>query len=216
LIEIWTGESLARAPDVANDVFRLRHSVFCEDLKWVPISKDGLERDEYDRCALHPIYLVARDTTGVVSGSVRLLPTTDSYMLKDTFGYLWNNQPAIEDPSIWEASRFVTSRNPLRARSRRGEGLSAGLLLQGMCEFGLSFGVDQYLVVVTPSMNALVRGLGAITDVIGSSSDQSGQTILAVKCEVSLKVLKRLRNSTGISHATTDRQREGLEDVYAA
>lgn len=216
MIEIWTAESLAQAPDVADDLFRLRHTVFCEDLGWVPTSPDGLERDKYDRLSLQPIYLLARNKSGDVCGSVRLLPTTDSYMLKDTFAYLWNDQPIIEDPCIWEASRFATFANALKTQNQSSEGLTAGLLLQGMCEFGLSFGVDQYLVVVTPSINGLVKRLGAITHVIGSSSEQSGQAILAVRCEVSVRVLKQLRNSTGILHAITDRQREGLVDVYAA
>lgn len=216
MIEIWTAESLAQAPNVANELFRLRHSVFCEDLKWVSAAADGLERDEYDRQTLRPIYLLARNKFGSVSGCVRLLPTTASYMLKDTFRHLWLGQAPIEDPCIWEASRFATFPNIAQRRNHSDQPVLAGLLLQGMCEFGLAFGVDRYLVVVTPSMNALVRRLGAITHTIGSSTDPSGQTILAVSCDVSEQVLNRLRNSTGILHATTDRQREGLEDVYAA
>ena len=212
MIEVWTSESLAQAPGVGTELFRLRHDVFCDELNWVPGSPDGMERDEYDRFLLNPIYLLSKNGACELTGSVRLLPTTASYMLKDTFGHLWSGQQVVNDPCIWEASRFATSvRLPQRRRPQ-----VAALLLQGMCEFGLAYGLDEYLVVVTPSMNTLVTKLGAITKIIGSSADQSGQLILAVRCEVSRNVLDRLRDSTGILYVTTDRQREGLDDVYAA
>ena len=216
MIEVWSAASLADVPGEARALFRMRHRVFCEDLNWVPASPDGLEQDEYDRPSLEPIYLLTKNQSGRLGGCVRLLPTTAPYMLKNTFGHLWQGRTPIQDPCIWEASRFAIWKGHASAMLQMQPRKRAAELLQGMCEFGLSYGVDDYLVVVTPSMNALVTKLGATTEVFGSARDREGQTILAARCEVSLNVLDRLRRSTGVFTVTTNDQKEGLESVYAA
>lgn len=51
-------------PEEHEDALRLRHDVFREELKWVPPSPDGLDRDEYDTYA-HGI--------GVFNGNHRIV-----------------------------------------------------------------------------------------------------------------------------------------------
>lgn len=51
--------------------FRIRHSVYCEDLGWEPVRADGLETDEYDGQARH--CLVRNRATGEHIGCVRLI-----------------------------------------------------------------------------------------------------------------------------------------------
>lgn len=43
----------ALTPYLRDQVFRLRHAVYCEDLRYEPIRPDGREKDEYDRSAVH-------------------------------------------------------------------------------------------------------------------------------------------------------------------
>jgi N-acyl amino acid synthase of PEP-CTERM/exosortase system len=53
--------------------FRIRHSVYCEDLAWEAIRTDGMETDEYDAHALH--CLVRSRASGDFIGCVRLILT---------------------------------------------------------------------------------------------------------------------------------------------
>ena len=36
-----------------NEVYRIRHDVYCRDLGWEPIREDGQEKDEFDRHSFH-------------------------------------------------------------------------------------------------------------------------------------------------------------------
>lgn len=51
--------------------FRIRHSVYCEDLGWEAVRPDGMETDEYDAHALH--CLIRSRATGDYIGYVRLV-----------------------------------------------------------------------------------------------------------------------------------------------
>ncbi|MGH8580944.1 MAG: acyl-homoserine-lactone synthase [Gammaproteobacteria bacterium] len=64
-------------------MFRLRHTVFYQRLRWDVKSVGDLERDDYDDLA--PVYLVSRDHQRRVDGCLRLFPTTGSYMLKERY-----------------------------------------------------------------------------------------------------------------------------------
>lgn len=86
-------------------MYRLRHSVFSERLRWTSLSPDGREVDRFD--TLNPVYLICRDPDGEVIGCWRLLPTTGPYMLKDIFSHLLGDNPAPERPDVWEISRFA-------------------------------------------------------------------------------------------------------------
>ena len=53
--------------------FRIRHSVYCEDLAWEAIRPDGMETDDYDAHALH--CLIRSRASGDFIGCVRLILT---------------------------------------------------------------------------------------------------------------------------------------------
>ncbi|NKB44918.1 MAG: GNAT family N-acetyltransferase [Alphaproteobacteria bacterium] len=88
-------------------MFRLRHEVFKERLKWDVGSIAGKERDDFDD--LDPVYIVC-EQDGEVLGSWRALPTTGPYMLKNVFPELLYGQEAPEAEDIWEISRFAVSK----------------------------------------------------------------------------------------------------------
>lgn len=54
-----------------EQVYRIRHDVYCRDLGWEPVREDGLETDEFDRHSLHCL-LRSRDT-GEPVGCTRLI-----------------------------------------------------------------------------------------------------------------------------------------------
>jgi N-acyl amino acid synthase of PEP-CTERM/exosortase system len=43
----------ALSEELRDEVYRIRHQVYCEDLKFEPVRPDGRERDEYDAHSLH-------------------------------------------------------------------------------------------------------------------------------------------------------------------
>lgn len=53
--------------------FRIRHSVYCEDLEWETTRADGMETDAYDAHALH--CLIRSRASGDFIGCVRLILT---------------------------------------------------------------------------------------------------------------------------------------------
>jgi len=56
------------------EAYRIRHSVYCEDLAWEATRSDGMEIDEYDAHALH--CLIRSRASGDFIGCVRLILTT--------------------------------------------------------------------------------------------------------------------------------------------
>jgi N-acyl amino acid synthase of PEP-CTERM/exosortase system len=51
-----------------DEVYRLRHKVYCEDLQWEPIRPSGLESDEYDTHSVHILlrHVATRENVGCV------------------------------------------------------------------------------------------------------------------------------------------------------
>ena len=54
-----------------DQVFRIRHDVYCRDLGWEPVRDDGRESDEFDRHSFH--CLLRRRGTGEPVGCTRLI-----------------------------------------------------------------------------------------------------------------------------------------------
>lgn len=54
-----------------HEVYRVRHQVYCEDLKFEPVRPDGIETDEYDPYSLH--FLVRNIHTSEFVGCTRIV-----------------------------------------------------------------------------------------------------------------------------------------------
>lgn len=69
------------------EVFRLRHQVYCEELKFEPIHESGLEHDEFDKRSIH--VAIANYISAKLVGTVRII-TTDNYQqllpIEESFG----------------------------------------------------------------------------------------------------------------------------------
>ncbi|MEZ4720276.1 MAG: PEP-CTERM/exosortase system-associated acyltransferase [Flavobacteriales bacterium] len=61
----------AFSENLRNEVFNIRHQVYCEELKFEPEKQDKLEIDEYDSHALH--LLIRNIQTGEFIGCTRLI-----------------------------------------------------------------------------------------------------------------------------------------------
>ena len=85
--------------------FALRHEVFVDELKWVPPSPDGMERDRYDSFA-HPIGVF--DEWNELVGYVRLIPAPEPFMIEKEFACLLpeDKKPFKKNNSMAESTRI--------------------------------------------------------------------------------------------------------------
>ncbi|MFA7430194.1 MAG: acyl-homoserine-lactone synthase [Rhodospirillaceae bacterium] len=159
--------------DALAEHYRLRHRVFVQDLNWRDMTTvNGMEWDRYDRP--DSWYLVARDTSGAMVGTLRLLPTTGAYMIKDLWPERIDGGPP-SSPTVWEGSRFCTAPGlPVRQSQH-----VASLILAGAVAFGARFGIETILAVTTPSV---VRGVfdrsGLRSHPAGPTWQVEGQTVM--------------------------------------
>ena len=181
---------LAKASDgildavTLNAMFQFRHKVFYERLRWeVPI-KNGIERDFYDE--LNPVYLVAKNTCGVVEGCWRLLPTTGPYMLKNTFPQLLYGDKAPEDPTIWEMSRLAVL--PSNSSERVQVTLNAITfdLIRTVYEFSIQNGIRRYVLVTSVAVERLLTRIGFPIHRLGNHKPQYIGKVLTVACWVDI------------------------------
>ena len=116
----------ATTADARNDVYRIRHEVYCEELGFEPVREDRMETDEYDRHSLHCLLRTAGEPAGLV-GCNRLVlarPEDPDYPLPFERSCEATLDRSIIDPaklpreSIAEVSRLAV-RAPYRRR--RGE-----------------------------------------------------------------------------------------------
>lgn len=148
-----------------DSMYGLRHEMFSERLNWDVESRNGKEKDWFDR--LEPTYVVARNNlnTSRATGSWRLLPTTGPYMLKDVFPELLHGKSAPQDPSVWEASRFAVSRHDDAAAYGMNE--TPISMIREMLRFVRRNGVEEIVTVTSVGVERLIRNLGLKTERFG-------------------------------------------------
>lgn len=152
-----TIHSYARDEMVLTDIhamYRLRHTVFREQLNWDVHTIDGMEYDEYD--SLFPVYIVARDN-GRLFGCVRLLPTIGDYMLKSVFPELLYGSSVPSADDVWELSRFAFDRS--KGGAHRFSLASSHMVVKAL-EFALDNNIRRYVGVTTVAFEKLLRKIG--------------------------------------------------------
>ena len=116
---------LAESPQLQDEVFRIRHQVYCEELGYEGVTPDGRERDECDRHSKHLLLRTAN--TGVRVGCTRLIlpdPDQPSFPLPFERACAATIDRRLIDPatlprdSIAEVSRLAVVR---AFRRRKGE-----------------------------------------------------------------------------------------------
>lgn len=122
---------LTPALDAASldQVFQIRHDVYCRDLGWEPVREDGRESDEFDRHSFH--CLLRRRGTGEPVGCTRLilarpedpahpLPFEDS--CKDVLDRRVVDPASLPRDTLGEVSRLAVLNT---FRQRKGESQTA-------------------------------------------------------------------------------------------
>lgn len=116
-----------------NHSFRIRHQVYCEELKFEPISEDGLEKDDFDNHSYHS--LIQHKSSGLYAGTVRLITSSSSSEKLPIELYC---REAIAKPELFpdnferndicEISRLAVPLEFRRRKTDNFEGAAVGLI----------------------------------------------------------------------------------------
>ena len=136
-------------------MFQFRHYIFYEKLGWEVPSINNMEIDEYDE--MDPVYILSAPDKKTVNGCVRLMPTTGSYMLKDTFPQLLRGEKAPVSDDVWEYSRFAVASGSKNDRSQVVVNEATLGILLASVNFAFSKGIREYVAVISVSMERYIK-----------------------------------------------------------
>lgn len=92
-----------------NAAFQLRHQVFAEELKWVPVNENNQEIDSYDsKCVQVGVFAKNR-----LIACLRIHFPTDQFMIENEFKEIIGNHKIQKTPQTIEVTRFCIA-NDLR------------------------------------------------------------------------------------------------------
>ncbi|OGP14875.1 MAG: hypothetical protein A2052_08620 [Deltaproteobacteria bacterium GWA2_54_12] len=129
------------APEEVDSALRLRHDVFRDELRWVPPTADGLDRDPYDDFA---------ESIGIFEhselvGHVRLIPAPLPYMIEKEFASLLPEEGFSKVPGMSESTRICVRKD------RRGDTVAslslAHLLYKAIYHWSLK-NDSRYLITI--------------------------------------------------------------------
>jgi N-acyl amino acid synthase of PEP-CTERM/exosortase system len=185
-----------------NQVFRIRHDVYCRDLGWEPVRQDGRECDEYDRHSLH--CLLRRRGTGEPVGCTRLIlarPEDPCHPLPFEQSCQSALDRSIVDPrrmprhSIGEVSRLAVLST---FRQRKGEASTAVSMTEddfggrgpetrfpfvpvslylGAAAIARRFGIEHVFVLTEPRLASHFARIGFDIRAVGDAIEHRGTRV---------------------------------------
>lgn len=140
------------APEEFEAALKLRHEVFAEELKWVPETPDGLERDPYDGFS-SSIGVFREDMT--LAGSLRMILPPNPFMIDKEFAVLMPEGERIErSPEVAEITRLCVKKE---FRSNKGGRDITLLLYKGLYHWNMMNGVRYSAMVVDNRCYRILR-----------------------------------------------------------
>ena len=109
VIEAFSVRNAHEFGDVLASQARLRYRVFVLNCSLPHHFYDGMEYDEFDTPAA--VYLVWRDPEMVVRGLIRMVPTSQPYMLQTYWPHLCQTQSLPCSDDVWEATRVCVDKS---------------------------------------------------------------------------------------------------------
>lgn len=178
--------------------FRLRRSVFHDQLGWAVKIDGDSERDEYD--ALRPAYLMwCNDRADRLYGTLRLMPTTGPTLLYDVFRDTFPNV-SLMAPGIYEGTRMCVDEEMLAIDF---PGLDAGkafcMLLLALCECALSHGIHTLVSNYEPHLARVYRRAGLKVHEVGRADGYGRSPVCCGIFEVSETVRASMQQALGIA-----------------
>ncbi|MDH3739535.1 MAG: GNAT family N-acetyltransferase [Alphaproteobacteria bacterium] len=182
-------------------MYKLRHTVFAERLKWTSLNNAQREIDLYD--VINPVYLICRDTAGEVVGCWRLLPTTGPYMLKDIFPHLLWGAPAPEQSDIWEISRFAIDPQWRDYDSLGAVGSVVGQMLLDLFDFSQSNGITRIVAASDIRFDRILRRAGLTTTHYGPAVRMENSYAVAGWAEITMENRETIERRLAGTHVAS-------------
>jgi acyl homoserine lactone synthase len=159
--------------ELLQGYFRLRKQVFCDQLRWVKPTPDGIEIDKYD--AMYNVYIVnTDDRSGQVTGGVRLMPTTGPILLREAWPHMLPHPDDFRAPNIWEATRFCVAQESNSTRKGNFVNRATLALSLAVMDFGAANGITQVIGVCERKFFEMSGAYGAHAEVISAETDANG------------------------------------------
>lgn len=130
-------------PEEMEAALRLRHDVFRDELKWVPPSPDGLDRDAYDDFA--EAIGVFDTASGELVGHVRLIRAPMPYMIEKEFACLLPEKGFSKVRGMTESTRICVRKD--RRKDTVGSLSLAHLLYKAIYHWSLK-NDSRYLITI--------------------------------------------------------------------
>ena len=198
MLKLIEGSHAPSFPKEMDAMFRNRAEIFSQRLGWDVVVKDGYERDRFDD--LNPLYLVSVDPyTERYWGSLRLLPTTGSNMLRDVFPQLLEEGEVVESATIWESSRICAiAAEGQPERSKNGVNYVLSELIAGIGEVALLAGLTQIVSVFDARILRVLKSIGCEPEIIGRPQRIGGAMAYAALFEPNPARLEAFRAELGM------------------
>jgi acyl-homoserine lactone synthase len=186
-VHIVTPANRALYAQELEQMHRLRHEIFVEELGWSALrSPDRKERDEFDDGAA--VYLLAMEDS-VVHGSLRLLPTWKRCMISERFAEWAGESPVAAEGTAWEWTRWC----PGTAKRARALIKARGALITAAVEFARSRGVETYYTFCETKFLPQLMELGWAPQPLGLPRGYDEGQAIAVRWSVTPDQLGKAR-----------------------
>jgi len=182
MIELGGGYFNRFDAETLRGMFAFRHQVFSERLGWEVGTHENLEFDMFD--TMNPVYMLARGEQGAIEGCWRLMPTTDDYMLKDTFPQLLRGEPVPSDMHVWELSRFAVDAGENDGPMQAPLTTVTLDMSRRLYEFAQTCGVERFVTVTSVALERLLKRTGLPITRLGDGKAQRVGRVLSVACWV--------------------------------
>lgn len=190
-----TFDNFGETGTLFTELLRARYHHFIEARGWKLPNTRGLEFDQYD--TPESIYCTVHEGLDVYGG-FRVTPTTArcinaSYMLRDAqLGLLPDlpltvlDEPAPQDPGIWEVSRVFVS-DTLSSRKRMQVRYALG---QNFARLAKEWDIKNFLCITSVSAALLTRRAGLDVSPAGPRFEAGGEICQAFHLKVDAKSLR--------------------------
>jgi acyl homoserine lactone synthase len=193
-MQIITGNSSEFSADLEIAIAEYRHKIFIERLGWPLPSKNGVERDQFDRA--DTVYVVVRNKNNEICGCARLLPTTKPYLLGEVFPFLLPKQSIPHSSDVWELSRFAATHVANTSESPLNASIATQRLLAASITSAAQHGAKRLITVSPIGVERLLHRMGVNAHRASPPATVQGESIFACWIEIDDQTLHALDINT--------------------